>query len=141
MANLNIFCVIEGETTSFPVEIESTKTVGHLKDAIKAKKSNYFEKIDADDLTLWRVSIPILPKKDRKAISLADVSSKEELDEATKLSNIFDAELPEETIHIIVQPPQSGNATHYSMQAFRRALFSSTVVTVINTFLSPFSFR
>jgi len=112
MAILDIFCVIEGQTTSFPVEIESTKTVGHLKKAIKADQSPDFDDINAKNLTLWRVSIPILPKKDRKAISLADVSSKEELDEATKLSNIFDAELPEETIHIIVQLPQSGNVTH-----------------------------
>jgi len=118
MAILDVFCVIEGETKSFPVEIESTKTVGHLKKAIKADQSPDLDHINPKNLTLWRVSIPILPKKDRKAISLADVSSKEELDEATKLSNIFDAELPEETIHIIVQPPQSRNATHCLMQAF-----------------------
>ncbi|KAK3817757.1 MAG: hypothetical protein J3Q66DRAFT_190071 [Benniella sp.] len=116
MAILDIFCVIEGETTSFSVEIESTKTVDRLKDAIKAKKSNYFDlmKIDAAQLTLWRVSLPddddlpTLLKSLNDKQKLSDfLSDKEKLKATTKLSNIFDAELPEDTIHIIVQLPQS----------------------------------
>ncbi|KAF9301974.1 hypothetical protein BGZ74_006041 [Mortierella antarctica] len=57
---LTLFCLVDGEATSnaFPVEIESTKTVGHLKDLIKAKKTNNFHAVDANELTLWRVSVP-----------------------------------------------------------------------------------
>ncbi|KAF9344229.1 hypothetical protein BGX34_005868 [Mortierella sp. NVP85] len=57
--DLTVFCITEGAETSFPVDIEPTKTVGHLKDAIKTKKATVFKDVDADQLTLWRVSIPV----------------------------------------------------------------------------------
>ncbi|KAG0302864.1 hypothetical protein BGZ97_002144, partial [Linnemannia gamsii] len=47
-----------GTSNAFPVEIESTKTIGSLKELFKAKKTNDFQDVDADRLTLWRVSIP-----------------------------------------------------------------------------------
>jgi len=126
MVILDIFCVIEGETGSFPVEIESTKTVGHLKDAIKANRSNYFDlmKIDAAQVTLWRVSIPDDDKLPALLASFTEeqnllnfLSDKLKLRPTMKISSVFDAKLPEETIHVFVQLPQSGNAC--SMQAFR----------------------
>jgi hypothetical protein len=100
---LTLFCIVDCESTPFPVEIESTKTIGDLKKSIKIEKTNDFNDIDADKLTLWRVSIPVLPKKDRKQISLADVSSKEELDETDDISDAFDESPPKKTIHVIVQ--------------------------------------
>ncbi|KAF9343617.1 hypothetical protein BGX34_006552, partial [Mortierella sp. NVP85] len=54
---LTLFC-LANETTPFPVEIESTKTVGHLKELIKAKKAKAFQEVDADQLTLWRRPLP-----------------------------------------------------------------------------------
>ncbi|KAF9899215.1 hypothetical protein EC991_009285 [Linnemannia zychae] len=102
---LNFLCLVDDESTSFPVEIEPTKTIGDLKDAIKAKKINDFSDVDADELTLWRVSIPLVAKKDRKDISLSDVPLKEELDETDDHSDVFPVKLPEKTIHIIVQRP------------------------------------
>jgi hypothetical protein len=102
---LTLFCLVDGETTSFPVEIESTKTVGDLKKLIKTEKAKAFEDVDADQLTLWHVSLPVVPKKDRKAISLADVLSKEELDETDDISDVFEEKPPKKTIHIIVQRP------------------------------------
>ncbi|KAF9090917.1 hypothetical protein BGX27_002117 [Mortierella sp. AM989] len=57
--------------------------------------------------SLWRVSVPVPPKKDRKEIWLADVSSKEELDETDDISDVFPEAPSKKTIHIIVQrPPQ-----------------------------------
>ncbi|KAG0036467.1 hypothetical protein BGZ82_004155 [Podila clonocystis] len=58
--HLTLFCLVDGETMSnaFPVEIESTKTVGHLKDLIRAKKANNFHDVDADDLTSGECSAP-----------------------------------------------------------------------------------
>ncbi|KAG0320827.1 hypothetical protein BG000_003444 [Podila horticola] len=57
---MGLFCLVDGEATSIaiPVEIESTKTIGDLKDLIKTKKTPRFDDIAADELTLWRVSIP-----------------------------------------------------------------------------------
>ncbi|KAI8594854.1 hypothetical protein EDD21DRAFT_65187, partial [Dissophora ornata] len=106
--HLNFFCLVNGESTSFPVEIDSTKTIGDLKDAIKAKKAPRLDDVAADELILWRVSIPLVPKKDRKNISLSDVLSKEELDETDDLSHVFKVMPPKKTIHIIVQRPSSG---------------------------------
>ncbi|KAF8914827.1 hypothetical protein BGZ58_005653, partial [Dissophora ornata] len=105
--NLNLTCLVDGESTSFPVKIESSETIGTLKKAIKLEKPNDFSDVDADKLTLWRVSIPVLPKKDRKEISLADVplNSKEELDETDDISDVFKEPPPKKTIHIIVQRP------------------------------------
>ncbi|KAF9359030.1 hypothetical protein BGX34_008572 [Mortierella sp. NVP85] len=63
MTEITLFCLLEGTDSFFPVDIERTKTVGHLKDAIKDKKSPSppkFKDIAADELTLWRVSIPVV---------------------------------------------------------------------------------
>ncbi|KAG0269438.1 hypothetical protein DFQ27_003563 [Actinomortierella ambigua] len=77
---LTLFCLVDGETNSFPVDIEPSKTVAHLKEFIKAKIPDTLNGVDAKDLTLWRVSIPVLPKKDRKEIRLADVPSTEKVE-------------------------------------------------------------
>ncbi|KAG9065188.1 hypothetical protein KI688_002511 [Linnemannia hyalina] len=53
--HLTLFCLVDG---AFPVEIESTKTIGDLKKLIKAEQSPDFDDIVANNLTLWRVSIP-----------------------------------------------------------------------------------
>src|SRR4051812_16630066 len=55
-----LFCHVNGDPPDsvFPVKIDKKESVGILKDAIKEKKSNAFQGIDADQLTLWRVSIP-----------------------------------------------------------------------------------
>ncbi|KAG0020763.1 hypothetical protein BGZ82_011511 [Podila clonocystis] len=117
--HLNMFCLVDGESTPFPVEIESTKTIGDLKDLIKAKIPDTFNGVDAKDLTLWRVSIldddnddddndddedlPILldniPGKDRKKLKAT-----------RELSDIFDEKPAKRTIHIIVQRPQPVHA-------------------------------
>ncbi|KAG0200201.1 hypothetical protein BGX31_004112, partial [Mortierella sp. GBA43] len=124
MAILDIFCVIEGETKSFSVKVPSNGTVDGLKDAIKAKKSNYFEKIDADDLTLWRVEIPTASPKpfimveDKTKVKSADRSEypTTQLDETARISRLFGAELPEETIHVFIQPPPSAEQASTPLQ-------------------------
>ncbi|KAG0014707.1 hypothetical protein BGZ82_001683, partial [Podila clonocystis] len=99
------FCLVDGEATSnaFPVEIESSKTVGHLKDLIKAKKANNFQDVEADDLTLWRVSIPVDPANKHRPIVLNEFESATELDPTDDLSHVFDDQPPKKRIHIIIQ--------------------------------------
>ncbi|KAF9377350.1 hypothetical protein CPB97_010264 [Podila verticillata] len=95
-------------TTSqtFSVEIDPTKTVDGLKKLIKAEKTNDFSDVDADKLTIWRVSIPITDDDDEIPILLNNViNNKKKLGPATRISNAFPEELPEETVHIIVQRP------------------------------------
>ncbi|KAF9356720.1 hypothetical protein BGX34_009785 [Mortierella sp. NVP85] len=130
MAVLDIFCVIEGQKTSFSVEIESTKTVDHLKKTIKKEKPNdrHLEGVDADKLTLWHVSLPVVPPKDRKPILLEDVLIKDQLVETSKISNVFGAVLQEDTIHILVQLPpankRKASEEHRESSKYRR-IFSS----------------
>ncbi|KAI7815833.1 hypothetical protein BC939DRAFT_83289 [Gamsiella multidivaricata] len=104
-STLNLFCLVDGDKTTFSVEIDPTKSVDHLKDLVKAKQTPDFDDITAKDLTLWRVSIPIVPKSERKEILLADAASKEELDETDDIADVFTDTPPKKTIHIIVQRP------------------------------------
>ncbi|OAQ22601.1 hypothetical protein K457DRAFT_25897 [Linnemannia elongata AG-77] len=78
--HLTLFCLVDGEATSnaFSVKIPLSDTIDDLKGLIKTKKTNDFQDVDADKLTLWATN---------------------------KLSMVFDADLPEDTIHVIVQRP------------------------------------
>ncbi|KAG9062249.1 hypothetical protein KI688_006581 [Linnemannia hyalina] len=116
------------ETMPFSVDIDASKTVDHLKDAIKIKIPDSFKGVDAKDLTLWRVSIPLVPKKDRKDISLSDIPSKEELDETDDLSDVFPDKPPKKTIHIIVQRPPQGSGTSFFAAGSKHAEFLDSYV-------------
>ncbi|KAG9062287.1 hypothetical protein KI688_006619 [Linnemannia hyalina] len=106
---LTLFCLVNGESTPFPLEIDSTKTIGGLKNLIvNGNQALAFRDDAAKDLILWRVSIPVVPKE-RKEISLADIPSKEELDETDDVSDVFEETPPKKTIHIIVQRPPLGD--------------------------------
>ncbi|ORY93712.1 hypothetical protein BCR41DRAFT_376026 [Lobosporangium transversale] len=54
---LKIFCIVEGEATSFPVNTLSNRSVGELQQAIKAAKKPEIDMFAADKLTLYKVSI------------------------------------------------------------------------------------
>jgi hypothetical protein len=52
-----LFCwIIDVSHSPFPVDIDDSRTVGHLKKAIVKEKSNTFANIEADQLTLWKVN-------------------------------------------------------------------------------------
>src|ERR1700722_9954583 len=58
--SITLLCLVKGSTTAnaFPVDINKDQLVGHLKEAIKAKKQNDFAGVDADKLRLWKKEIP-----------------------------------------------------------------------------------
>ncbi|KAK3837891.1 MAG: hypothetical protein JOS17DRAFT_837592 [Linnemannia elongata] len=91
---LTLFCLIDGEATTnaFPVEIESIKTIGDLKDLIKAN-----------------VSIPDDDNDDEIPIVFDNVNNndKKKLRATRGLLEVFPDKAPKNIIHIIVQrPPQ-----------------------------------
>ncbi|KAK5796916.1 hypothetical protein F5H01DRAFT_418842 [Linnemannia elongata] len=104
--HLTLFCLVDGEATSnaFPVKIESSKTIGDFKDLIKTTLSPQFDDITAKDLALWRVSIHDDDDNDLPVL-LDSVPVKKKLRATNKLFMVFDADLPEDTIHVIVQRP------------------------------------
>ncbi|KAF9306176.1 hypothetical protein BG003_001088 [Podila horticola] len=115
---VTLFCIEDGDSTPFSVDIDPLKTVDHLKVAIKDKKTPRFDDIAADELTLWRVSIPLGPLKDRKQIILGKVESATELDPADDISDFFKETPAKRMIHIIVQrPPQAFNHLKGDLQA------------------------
>ncbi|KAG0246946.1 hypothetical protein BG011_002246, partial [Mortierella polycephala] len=61
MTDLTLFCLVDGEPTSraFPLSTPPSQTIGGLKDLLKIKKTVQFKDVDADQLTVWQVSIPV----------------------------------------------------------------------------------
>lgn len=104
---LNLYVYIIGlGSTSFPVDIESHATVGHLKKAIKEEKKPELDNLAADRLTLFKVSIPDgknLEQSAQQAILEApelDVSSRQ-------LFKVFQKPIGEEEISIVVTLPDN----------------------------------
>ncbi|KAG0369044.1 hypothetical protein BGX24_002567 [Mortierella sp. AD032] len=83
-ARLNLFCLVDGEP----------QHVDDLKKLIKTEKTNQFSDVDADQLTLWRVSIPVVPANKHKPIVLNDVKPSTELDPTDDISEVFDEPPP-----------------------------------------------
>jgi hypothetical protein len=139
MATLSLWCLVDGQSTSraFLVQIAPDSSVDQLKDKIKEKKANEFSDVDADMLNLWRVSIPVVRADRQRPIVLNDLESSVELDPTDDVSDVFKEEPSKKTIHIIIQFPPPGNATHCSMQAFQHFVFELLLLTPF--FTHPFA--
>jgi len=101
-----IYCLVDGETPSraFPIRIDSTDSIGDLKELIKVKKTPRFDDIAADELTLWQVSVPVTDDEDEVPIFLGPLKEKKKAFPTKLLSNFFD-DPPKDVIHIMVQKP------------------------------------
>ncbi|KAF9179047.1 hypothetical protein BGZ51_007276 [Haplosporangium sp. Z 767] len=111
MVDLELFCLVDGKPTSrvFSVKVASDDVVGDLKDRIKAVNAVKFKDVDANDLTLWQVSIPV-PEDGELPIVLDALNEKKKLKPTDDLSDVFVEKQPKKTIHIIVQRPQPVHA-------------------------------
>ncbi|KAF9344265.1 hypothetical protein BGX26_004589, partial [Mortierella sp. AD094] len=105
---LILFCIVSGEQASnaFPIKISSTETIGEFKNAIKRGKPGTFKHIEASDLVIWRVSIPIDEDADDMTIMTNNIDFKRLLKATGSLSNAFKDGAPEGTIHIVVERPK-----------------------------------
>ncbi|KAF8953043.1 hypothetical protein BGZ46_003310, partial [Entomortierella lignicola] len=109
---IKLFCVLDGDSTAFPLNLASDDTIGDLKDSIHKKKSNALEGIDASDLLLWQVSIPIgSDEEEDKPIYLEDYKDEAKRigpkHAATEISEVFGTAPAKKTIHVIVQRPSA----------------------------------
>ena len=104
---ITLICITDGDSTPFSVDIDPSKTVDHLKVSIHAKLE-----IDtpSKDLTLWRVSVPLVPLKERKPITLSEFESAAELHSTDDISDTFEEKPRKKTVVVIVQRPLQGNA-------------------------------
>lgn len=103
-----------------------SETVDGLKKEIKHQKAPGFDDIAADELTLWRVSIPVADDNDEVddnndlPILLNNIpkNDKKKLKAVTqKVFNVFGNKHDEKMIHVIVQWPPSGNACRFSLRS------------------------
>ncbi|KAF7727751.1 hypothetical protein EC973_007210 [Apophysomyces ossiformis] len=92
-------------SSAFSVKVSSADTVDDLKKVIKAEKSPRFDDIAADELKLWRVSIPITNENKDDMVLSDNITTKKELLPTDELSDVFEGRPPKKTIHIIGQRP------------------------------------
>ena len=102
---LSLFGLVDGEATSnaFSVKAATTDTVDDLKKAIKTEKAHRFDAVDADELTLWQVALPVVPANKHKPILLGEIESPTELDPTDDVADVFKGTPLKKTIHVIVQ--------------------------------------
>ncbi|GJJ68054.1 hypothetical protein EMPS_00400 [Entomortierella parvispora] len=114
-------CVVEGDgitksfhlnTLSRPTPFPEPQSVIQLRATIYASHPNWFEGLQPTDLVLWRVSIPLDSTDLHEPITLNKDDSTV-LHPMDELSKALPLPLPKDTIHIIIQRPQSANPDIY----------------------------
>jgi hypothetical protein len=104
---LSIDCIVLGdshESDVFTVEILETENVSILKDLIKEKRSRRLHHVDALDLAVWKVSVPIDDDFEEKMKAL-DLKSEHSLSGRTKLATLFPHKSADDCLEIVVKVP------------------------------------
>ncbi|KAG0206747.1 hypothetical protein BGX33_007238 [Mortierella sp. NVP41] len=84
--------------------MDATDSLGNLKQLIKAKEIPRLADVPVDELTLWKVSVPIT--EDNVPFFFPAVAIKKKLLDSDSLSDAFgDTPLPERTIHVLIECP------------------------------------
>ncbi|PKY20772.1 hypothetical protein RhiirB3_434161 [Rhizophagus irregularis] len=98
---------VVGEDQAFIIEIDRTKTISQLRDTIKAYKENVFKTLDANQLRLWKVNIPLIKAREINAeTNIAQKFGAVELkDVFDTIEEHFGTNPTAKNIHVIVQPP------------------------------------
>ena len=111
---ITLNCIVRGDIPptqrAFTIDISPSKTIDYLRDAIKMKLSPRFDFIAANQLTLWKVDIPLDNPNDKLALLEASINFdiKDELGgnlllPTRKIGKVFTGELIEEHIHVIAE--------------------------------------
>jgi hypothetical protein len=112
MSNTFTFsCLVQGTSLDkyFKITIDKNKDVSELKEAIWDKKKNTFSNIDANDLILWKVNIPVSDKEKFKQLdesTIEDVLGGTKIDDATdEIKDVYNKTPNKKHIHIIIENP------------------------------------
>lgn len=102
-------CLVLGYSRNhiFKVNIAKTESVSSLKEAIKEKKDNLFNRVDADNLILWNVS-EVADLNLEKPLQKANFSGKDSLSPLEKLLKVFSNSLVEDRLHVVVGRAEYG---------------------------------
>jgi len=104
-------CLVLGDDPRhvFPVKVATIESVGALREAIKDKKKNVFQHVDADALVLWKVSIPV-DRNLKGEINNLELPDEESLSPVEELSEIFSGVPIRKHLHIIVRSPPNSES-------------------------------
>jgi Crinkler effector protein N-terminal domain len=84
----------------FSVQLSHERFVGHLKEAIKEKKPNALDQIDANDLELYKVTVALYDLD--SGLNNIDPDSLTKLRPVLGLSRVFPDPPPDGHLHLIV---------------------------------------
>ena len=103
--SITLLCLVKGNTTAsaFPVDINKDQLVGHLKEAIKAKKHKTFHDVEADELKLWKKEIP---DDQDDLLSNLTLNDGDELLATREIGDYWAEKPPKRHIHVIVKLPR-----------------------------------
>ena len=104
LLSLNCFVLGDDLKKLFTLKIPKTENVSILKKLIKEEKASRLEHVDASDLQLWNVSIPVNGDADER---LKSINNLEPLDALLRLSDVF-PHVEENHLHVVVQSPIDG---------------------------------
>src|SRR3954454_12539746 len=114
MSTITLSCLVQCDNPNkkniIKVEIENDKSVSKLKEEIKKKKHTNFVNVNADEIQLWKVNVPLDEPNYKLNIletqpyaSVKEELEGEEMDAAKNIGEYFSNSLANENIHIIIQ--------------------------------------
>lgn len=103
--SLSLNCLVLGDDPekAFNIEIHKNKSVSHLKDLIKEKRSSRLKDVDASDLDLWQVSFHF-DDLDSELANI-DLSAHQKLSPPIKRLTTFFTDVEDDCLHVIVRAP------------------------------------
>ncbi|KAF9533329.1 hypothetical protein EC957_002245, partial [Mortierella hygrophila] len=103
--SLSLRCLVDGDriSKSFELATPSTETFGQFRSTIHLSKPIWFKDLEAEDLTLWKVTIPITKDNTDTPILLKNIpcNYKGKLGPIDDVYEWFPEVPRKKTIHII----------------------------------------
>src|SRR2546423_2102763 len=134
--SITLFCLVKGNTTAnaFSVKISKNKLISELKKAIKTEKHKTFHGVEADELKLWKVTIPGDQDDQLRNLVLQD---SDELLAINDIGDYWPTSPPKKHIHVIVKLPRKRLVQ--SVQSALTANFSSFALVILTRIRFQFS--
>ncbi|KAF9178941.1 hypothetical protein BGZ49_005239, partial [Haplosporangium sp. Z 27] len=102
---IKLFCILDGESSAFEVKLDADDSIAALKEAIKEKKPNDLQGLDADKLVLYQIAVP----DEGTQVYLDKIDSSTPLIKGSnEISEVFGTAPAKKTIHVIIQRPSAG---------------------------------
>ena len=115
LLSLNCFVLGSNSSEVFTVKVLKTENVSILKDLIKEKQSHRLNHVDASELILSQVSLPVVDDLE-ESLKNVDVAPLKSL---LPLEQVF-LHIEQNRLHIVVQAPSNGVPISVFLHLHRR---------------------